>query len=156
MWDNHLIYKLIRPTDRVLDLGCGNKDSFNGIVCNYTGVDVFSGALYDVKHDLSSFPYPFEDNSYDIVTALDFIEHLDKDVGRRMLEEAHRIAKKRIIIFTPDEFRDNRVNIDKPGLWSTGNEWNLHKSLWTKDDFENWNFLDYTDPGYIFCYKDIT
>lgn len=156
MWDNSILKKIIRPTDTVLDLGCGDKMSYRGLRCKrYVGVDIWEGASADIRHDLRVVPYPFEDNSFDVVTALDCIEHLEREEGMLMLSEMERITKRLMVIFTPEEFRDNRENVDKEGLWSTRNTFNIHHSLWTKEDFRGWKPLKYTDPGYLFYCKQI-
>lgn len=156
MWDNSILKKIIRHSDTVLDLGCGDKMSFRGLQCrNYVGVDIWKTAKADVKHDLKTFPYPFKDGSFDVVTALDCIEHLKRDEGKKMLAEMERIARRLLVIFTPEEFRDNKENVYKEGLWSTGNTFNIHQSLWTKEDFQGWKPLKYTDPGYLFYCKSL-
>ncbi|MBD3262195.1 MAG: methyltransferase domain-containing protein [Candidatus Altiarchaeales archaeon] len=156
MWDNSILKEIIRHSDSVLDLGCGNKMSYNGLVCRkYVGVDIWENARADVMHDLRHIPYPFDNKSFDVVTALDCIEHLEKDEGKRMLEEMERIARRIMVIFTPEEFRDNRENVYKEGLWSTGNTYNIHHSLWSTKDFVGWDTLTYTDPGYLFYKKTL-
>ncbi|MDC5850443.1 class I SAM-dependent methyltransferase [Vibrio europaeus] len=47
-------------------------------------------------------PLPFEDNSFDVVTALDVIEHLDNPHGA--LKELMRVAKKSVIVSLPNMF----------------------------------------------------
>lgn len=52
-------------------------------------------------------PLPFDDNSFDVVTALDVLEHLDNPHGA--LQELFRVAKKSVLISLPNmhyiEFR---------------------------------------------------
>jgi len=69
----------------VLELGCVPKKLWPRSVA----VDVNSSAVADVLHDLNVFPYPFPDNSFDVVIAEHVIEHLDDVV--RVVEDMHRI-----------------------------------------------------------------
>ncbi len=69
---------------RALDVGCGDRKLPGAI-----GVDALALPSVDVVHDLSIFPWPFADNSFDLVYANHFLEHVDDVV--RTLEEIHRI-----------------------------------------------------------------
>jgi SAM-dependent methyltransferase len=71
---------------RKLDLGCGTAKQEGAI-----GVDVIPLPGVDVVADLTRFPYPFPDNSFDIIYMLDIVEHLPDTI--RVLEEVHRIAR---------------------------------------------------------------
>lgn len=69
-----------------LHLGCGHSHREGWVNCDSAdlpGVDrVF---------DLESPPYPFEDNSVDMIEAIHVFEHIRGDLA--MMEELHRIAK---------------------------------------------------------------
>ncbi len=69
---------------RVLDLGCGTK-KFSPAY----GLDVHPHPGVDVVADADSFGLPFKDNSFDMVVANHFIEHVD-DIGSLMME-VHRV-----------------------------------------------------------------
>ncbi|MBK9169429.1 MAG: class I SAM-dependent methyltransferase [Bryobacterales bacterium] len=81
---------------RILDVGCGVK-TYPGAV----GVDRNPDVRPDVLWDLDSFPYPFEESSFDSVRAIHVIEHLG-DVIKAM-EEFHRLLRPggRLRIETP-------------------------------------------------------
>lgn len=71
-----------------LELGSGNHPT-DGAVHH----DITKHADYiDVAHDLDVFPWPFLDESFDKILALDVMEHLKSDV-RDWLNECHRILK---------------------------------------------------------------
>jgi SAM-dependent methyltransferase len=70
----------------VLDVGCGIRKQPGAI-----GIDRNPASKPDVLVDLDKFPYPFADSSFDRITAIHVIEHLD-DVIRSM-EEFHRLLR---------------------------------------------------------------
>ncbi len=70
---------------RILDVGCGRK-KYPGAV----GLDSNPDTDADVIHDLNTFPYPFDDNSFDDVNCDSILEHLDDFF--RVMEELHRIT----------------------------------------------------------------
>lgn len=71
-------------TRRIANLGCGEH-----YLDGATNVDLYS-ARADVRHDLQSFPYPFPDDSFEEIHALNIIEHLDDVIGA--MREIHRIG----------------------------------------------------------------
>jgi SAM-dependent methyltransferase len=81
---------------RILDVGCGINKAPGAI-----GIDRNPASKADVLCDLDRFPYPFADSSFDALSAIHVIEHVD-DVIRTM-EEFHRLVKPggRIRIETP-------------------------------------------------------
>jgi len=136
---------LIPKTSKVLDIGCGNKNHSNYSI-NTTTIDAWEKVNPDILTDVTKdFPV-FKDNEFDIVTMIDFIEHLEKEDGYKVLEESIRISK-RVIIFTPLFWDDNSENVTNKNLWSYGNPYDYHKSLWSEEDFSDWNTVR------IFSYK---
>ena len=71
---------------RILDVGCGIHKQPGSI-----GIDRNPASRADVLADLDRFPYPFADSSFDRLTAIHVIEHVD-DVIRTM-EEFHRLVR---------------------------------------------------------------
>ncbi len=71
---------------KVLDVGCG-RDKLPGAI----GMDVNPRSGADVIHDIDTFPWPFEDASFDHVRAIDVLEHIDNFL--KAMEEIHRVAK---------------------------------------------------------------
>lgn len=72
---------------KILDIGCGNNKMKGAI-----GIDRVALPEVDIVHDLNSFPYPFEDNTFDEIYAAHIVEHLDSII--RVMEELHRIASQ--------------------------------------------------------------
>ena len=71
---------------QILNLGSGKR-----FIPDAVTVDCSPQTSPDVVHDLNRFPWPLEDNTYDMVYCMDVIEHLDDIV--RTMEEIHRVAK---------------------------------------------------------------
>jgi SAM-dependent methyltransferase len=86
----------MKTGDLRLHLGCG-RSKRDGFV----GVDIMPLKGVDVVHDLSAFPYPFEDNSVSEIIMRNVLEHLTDTV--RVMEEVWRISKNgaRINILVP-------------------------------------------------------
>lgn len=70
-----------------LNLGCGNN-THEG----YINLDFLEGPGVDRVHDLNTFPYPFEDNSFDEIRASHVLEHLTAD-WYLIMNELYRILK---------------------------------------------------------------
>lgn len=81
---------------KTLDIGCGQKKFPDSI-----GMDIVKNSQADIVHDASDIPWPFEENSFDMVIANHFVEHIDDLLV--FFNEAHRILKQggRIIIQVP-------------------------------------------------------
>ena len=131
----------------VLDVGCG-KGTAGALLRNFRtpeqiiGLDVFIPYLnhcakygyYDVvlKQDLSREPnLLFDDAEFDLVLCLEVIEHLDKAVALRVLDQLKRVGKH-IVVTTPSRFFDNPDLDDNP--------WQHHKCKITKRDLQNKGF----------------
>ena len=92
--------------NKIVDLGCG---SFRWIKKGYTIVLVDINNKYEdvIIHDLNK-DFPFKDKEFDGVVAIEVIEHLWNP--KHFLKECFRIAKKWIIVTTPDINKEFVVN----------------------------------------------
>ena len=95
---------------RILDVGCGTGANLEmlGKFGKTAGVDVSTDALeFCLKRGLSQVKQgfaedlPFAEESFDLVTALDVVEHLDDDAAG--LKEMRRVLRKggRALFFVP-------------------------------------------------------
>jgi hypothetical protein len=119
----------------ILDLGCGINSPFAVVSDKYysVGVDAFLPSIEESKKlgihneyfniDVMDIDKYFKDNSFDCVILIDLIEHLEKDKGELLLNKINKIAKKKIIVFTPNGYLHQGVYYDNP--------WQEHKSGWT-------------------------
>lgn len=94
---------------KILDIGCGTGANLEMLAQfgHAEGVDVSDDALefckkkgLDVRHGLAE-NLPYADETFDISTALDVIEHLDDDIAG--LKEMNRVTRSRgyVLIFVP-------------------------------------------------------
>jgi len=152
--DRIIKYNILR-TDVILDIGCGIKPQsfFKPIVhicCEphdeYVQIlkKQFSGSSFVILQDtalnvLTRLP----DKSIDSIFMLDFIEHVEKEEGLKILSECERIARVQVILFTPLGFLQQDYEEGDTDGWDLhGTEWQVHKSGWTPEDFDkNWNIF---------------
>lgn len=69
-----------------LNLGCGEFKKEG-----YINVDISPSVIPDIVHDLNVFPYPFEDDYFDLIEISHTLEHLQDPF--RVMKELHRISK---------------------------------------------------------------
>lgn len=78
-----------------------------------------------------------EDKMYDLVLAIDILEHFDKEQGIVFLRECQRVCKDSVLVSTPKEFVAQEV---------AANPLENHRSHWTEEDFRFCGF-DYFLPN---------
>jgi cyclopropane fatty-acyl-phospholipid synthase-like methyltransferase len=137
--------KQMKGCHSVLDIGCGSNSPIKYIknrpYC--VGVDGFKPSISRSKKqkihnkyiqlDINKIDQVFDENSYDCVIALDLIEHFTKDEGTRLLKIMEKIARKKVIIFTPNGF--------VPQGEFENNPWQVHKSGWTPNEMKSKGYL---------------
>lgn len=135
---------LLKDSDTVLDLGCGYDSPITKLSTKkYTvGMDIYKPTIVESKKKKIHSKYiignvldadkKFKPSSFDSVVALDLIEHLTKKDGLSLIKQMEKIAKKNIIILTPNGFTDQDA-YDK-------NPYQVHKSGWTTEEFQKLGF----------------
>lgn len=100
---------------------------------DYINLDMSDKDMYgnnikvDVKHDITKFPYPFSDESFEFVYMHNSLEHFDKEMIPRIIKELLRITK-----------RDGEVLIIVPHFPSYVNPRDLtHKTLFSYETIES-------------------
>ena len=83
-------------TPRILNVGSGP-----GSVAGYLNVDLIPLEGVDLVADLNKIPWPFKDDSFDIILCNHIIEHMENIV--QTMEEMHRVGLhgSRVVIRTP-------------------------------------------------------
>jgi SAM-dependent methyltransferase len=98
------------PNPKILDVGCGTGANLKMLAAYGTaeGVDISSQAVdFCRERGLDSVKLgavedlPYENGSFELVTALDVVEHLDDDVAG--LREMRRVLRRdgRLLLFVP-------------------------------------------------------
>lgn len=163
-WEQNTVEKLLKNAGlwnfkdselvSVLDVACGLslKSKFLDIPIR-VGVDIYeeyfnhieSDVPYVViKHDVRKLEEIFVPKSFDIVIALDIIEHLEKEESLLMIAQCERIARKAVILETPNGYVPQNLDVQGHG----GHEWQTHRCGWEIAELEKMGYKtvlrDYT------------
>lgn len=155
---------LIKPSNVVLDIGCGivpheyvHHDVY--IACepfreyvdvlkqnrkNITRAVYLYSTFLVINENWKSMLDKYENYAVDTIYLIDVIEHLPKEEGKELLKRTEKIARKQIVIFTPLEYIEQKVLSGGEDAWGLhGADYQVHKSVWTPDDFDSdgWSFL---------------
>jgi SAM-dependent methyltransferase len=105
--------------ESVLDVGCGVTQTMRYLgVPKSVGAEGYAPAFEEakrqgthdqlVKCDVRNLSSEFKAGQFDACVALDVIEHLTKEDGLKLMADMERIAKKKVIFFTPSGFLPQR------------------------------------------------
>lgn len=126
----------------ILDVACGLSLKSKFIPAEIrVGVDIYD-KYFDhieskvpyvvVKHDVRKLDEVFVPKSFDLVVALDIIEHLEKQESLDMIKQCEKIAKKGVILETPKGYVPQNLDI----LGHGGHEYQTHRSGWEPAELE--------------------
>lgn len=144
-WIDNSIVRLFDwklPDDiTILDVACGLSLRSQHIPASVrVGVDIYPEYFKHIKSDV---PYAvvqgdvrhlqnlFVPKSFDLVIALDIVEHLEKEEGLELIRQCEAIARKAVVIETPHGYVPQNRDI----LGYGGHEWQTHRSAWLTNDF---------------------
>tara|TARA_B100001996_G_C18629977_1_gene581312 strand:- start:161 stop:739 length:579 start_codon:yes stop_codon:yes gene_type:complete len=109
---------------KILDLGCGKNKVIGSV-----GLDKVNLKSVDIVHDLLSFPYPIENESFDLIYLRHTIEHFSIENIDVILKECYRILKK-----------GGEIQINVPHVFSIAAYTDLtHKSYYTFNSGKFWD-----------------
>jgi SAM-dependent methyltransferase len=116
---------------KVLDIGCGSGLMLNALedIGQTYGMDMsddsvnFSKEIFNGKVEKGLLPdqIPYEENFFDLITALDVIEHVDQDIDSLKSICSHLVSGGKAVITVPAYMF----------LWSSFDELNEHKRRYT-------------------------
>ena len=102
-----------------LHLGCGKK-----ILEGYVNLDIVESEGVDVVQDVTK-GLPFEDNSFEEVLCIDFLEHIAQEKVIFVINEIWRVMKDRAIL---------KIHVpEAPGV--TAFQDPTHRSYWNEETF---------------------
>lgn len=144
----------LRGCRSVLDVGCGACSPLAKIKKHFysEGLDVYRPSIeksrkakihdeYKVA-DVRKVAKFYKPKSFDAVVALDLIEHLQKKSGLKLLKSMEKIARKKVILLTPNGFtRQDPLE---------GNPYQIHQSGWTTGEFKQLGYRVYGMRGLKF------
>lgn len=128
----------LQDCSTVLDVACGSESPLLRVKKTFAshGVDIHQPSIQRSKnkniHDeytlgnISKLEKYFKPKSFDAVIALDVIEHFPKNEAYELIKDLEKIAKKKVILLTPNGFY--------PQDGYDSNPYQVHKSGWSKKD----------------------
>lgn len=128
----------LRDCSSVLDVGCGSDSPLSHVKKTFIshGIDVHRPSVLKSKkgkiHDnytvgnIAKLSTYFKPKSFDAVIALDVIEHFPKNESYKLIKDLERIARKKVILLTPNGFY--------PQDGYDSNPHQVHRSEWNTKD----------------------
>jgi predicted SAM-dependent methyltransferase len=106
-----------------MNLEIGSDRISNNFGDNWQTLDCMIGA--DIVHDLEVFPYPIENNTYEVIYMSHVLEHLRWTESEKILKELYRILRPggQLEIWVPDldKLIKGYISEDIPEVWSVFN-----------------------------------
>lgn len=97
-------HKILNDTTKLLDIGCGAgflSNALAGKQIDVTGIDLSDESLKVAKkfdktksvhyYQADAYYLPFRDGEFDVVTAMDFLEHVDRPL--EIIQEVGRVLR---------------------------------------------------------------
>lgn len=136
----HAVSSSLNKCKNILDIGCGPNSSIREVLKRFDseGIDIHKASIDLAKKNKTHNRYTIGDirqiekfykpKCFDAVIAIDVIEHLVKKDTLKLLDKMEKIARKEVIVLTPNGF----CHLDH----YDNNPYQTHKSGWTKKDLE--------------------
>ncbi len=136
----------------ILDLGCGDGSLMEllskGKNWQITGIDIYQKYIEAAKKRniyqnlyrgdlLKTITTKIARSKYDVVFFSQVIEHVSRPYGEKVLNQIEKLAKKRIIVGTPQGF------MEQPHEFLDDNPYQVHKSGWSIEDFTSRGYKVY-------------
>jgi SAM-dependent methyltransferase len=142
----------------VLDVGCGHNSAVGAIRKTFKseGIDIFKKTVELSKRkknhdkykvgDITKLDQFYKPNSFDACVSIDVIEHFDHKDALKLIKKMEQVAKKKVIILTPNGFYEQH-DFD-------GNPHQEHKSGWKKKQLEELGYKVYGLRGLKYLRND--
>lgn len=140
--------------ESLLSLCCGIGLELNGLnTKDVIAVDAAPQYLAEVKgrcpqavtvcSDSLEYLLKQPDGSVDVISIIDGIEHMDKKTGKKLIGEMKRVAREKILLFTPEgPGKDGYLKNEPHNAWGIegADHFQTHKSGWTQKELEDYGF----------------
>jgi len=158
----HSLRRKYGVVDTILDIGCGIRpfgwikskqilcvepfDPYRKVLTSTYGKD----GLLAIKTDLLNLTSVVSPSDFNIVSLIDVIEHLPKDVGITSLKKILDEKPKAFLVFTPQGFMPQHAEAED--AWGFNSETQQeHLSGWDIEDFENLGFQEFMIVKDLHC-----
>lgn len=123
----------VAPGRRALDVGCSDGRG-SEVLTGAFGCDIYRPALDAARRTGRRAPVtqadlrclPFRSRAFDLVTALDVVEHFEKGDALTVLSEMARVSCDLVIVMTPNGFVPQPATEEEP--------WQLHRCGFSVDE----------------------
>jgi len=151
-----VLTRQLSQCDFILDVGCGFKSPLGKIKKRFSseGIDIFEKCIIESKKkkihdkykigDIRKLARFYKNKSFDAVIAIDVIEHFEKNEALRLIKNMENVAKKKVILLTPNGFTAQDAY--------DGNPHQVHKSGWNKQELKELGYKVYGLRG-LKCLK---
>jgi hypothetical protein len=95
------IASFISKSNFILDVGAGGISPLKAMGFNTLSLDVVNKYGVNMIGDIAHLP--FRDNIFDVVVAVDVLEHIPKNLRSKAIRELRRVSKESIILHVPLE-----------------------------------------------------
>jgi predicted TPR repeat methyltransferase len=130
----------------VLDVACGLSLKSKYLKPKMIlGVDIYEPYLKAIESDVPYAVIKYDvtqigdiclANSFDVVYAIDILEHLSKDQGIELIKQCKMIAQKAVVVESPNGYVPQDIDIQ--GF--NADEYQTHRSGWSVDELKELGF----------------
>lgn len=110
-------------------------------------VDIYQPYLDELKHrsdartvcsDALKYLEKQPSKSVDVISIIDGIEHMEKDIGLKVIDQMKRVAREQILLFTPEGHTENHPE----------NTWGIPGGDKYQEHLSGWEIKELTDLGF--------
>lgn len=141
--------------ESLLSLCCGIGLELNNLNTQHvTAVDLAPQYLDEVRgrcpqaktiaSDVLVYVRGQPDNSVDVISIIDGIEHMTKRAGSQLIPHMKRVARKQVLLFTPEGYLRNQPH----------NAWGIEGADHLQEHRSGWGILELKDLGFDLVAKE--
>jgi len=116
----HQINEIMKlEPENLLEIGVGSNFLANYLrnkIVDIKTVDIDGRLNPDIVGNILNLP--FKDDSFEVVTAFEVLEHLPFSYFKTALKELKRVSRSHVIISLPDKSKYIRIYVKFPHFWS--------------------------------------